>query len=257
MLHFIVNLDRDSERLDAMKQEVDKYNLSFERIPAIYGANLPPDVLKSAQIEAKKRRFWLKNLTPGQIGCYLSHLEAYKKLVESQEEWAFIQEDDIKFNIDPRPYLTNTDWIPEGVKLIQAARYKSKHKAYRKRVSLPLPGLSDDQKLMQITSDQIGGTMGYFIHRDVAQYLLEHSSPILAPADDLLFCFASPLLKVFTPWTLKHALVIDNNEGTSHTKGKAPPSNRVINYWLYGHRQLLKLKNKLLCLFVYRKEDLH
>ncbi len=256
MLHFVVNLDRDSERLKAMEQELGQYGLSFERLPAVYGRDLPPEALKKAQVGAKNRRFWLKDLTFGQIGCYFSHVNAWKRLVESTEEWAFIQEDDIKFNVDPRPYLTNTDWIPEGVKLIQAARYKNKHEVYRKRTVLPLPGLPGEQKLMQITADQIGGTMGYFIHRDVAQYLIEHSSPIIAPVDDLLFFHPSPLHKIFTAWTLNCALVIDNDEGISNTQEKTPPANRVINYWLYGHRHLLKMKNKLLCLLAYKKDVL-
>ncbi len=255
MLHFVVNLDRDSDRLETMKQEVGQYGLSFERLPAVYGRDLPPEELKTAQIAPEKRRFWLKDFTPGQIGCYLSHLDAWNRLVKSTEEWAFVQEDDIKFNVDPRPYLTNTDWIPEGVKLIQAARIQDKHKVYRKKETRSLANVSNGQMLIQVTSDQIGGTMGYFIHRDVAAHLCEHYSTIVAPADDMMFSHASPLLKNFTPWTLRTPLVIDNDQGVSNTRG-GTPTNRVNSPKLYAHRQLLKIKNKLLCLFVYEKDYL-
>lgn len=255
MLHFVINLDRDADRLDAMKRELGQYDLSFERLPAVYGYDLPSETLKQAQVAAHNRRFWLKDFTPGQIGCYFSHFKAWTRLVQSSETWGFIQEDDIKFNIDPRPYLTNTDWIPEGVKLIQAGRIQNKHKVYRKKETLALPTLPNNQELIQVTSDQIGGAMGYFIHRDVATFLCQHHSKILAPADDILFAHASPLLRHFTPWTLRTPLVFDNDQGVSNTRG-GKSSNRINSPTLYAHRQYLKLKNKFLCLIAYQKDYL-
>jgi len=77
---FLINLDRDSDRLERMRREFYRVGLSFERLPAISGTDLPP---------AQKPYFCDSNgaiastgLRRGEIGCYASHLSVWRQIVD-------------------------------------------------------------------------------------------------------------------------------------------------------------------------------
>lgn len=97
MLHiFIVSLKQDVEKREAISRVLKGFNLDFTFIDAVYGKNLPDNKLegyraKSAGL-ASTRGY---PLTPGEIGCTLSHLHIYQEIVDNQLPWACILEDDV------------------------------------------------------------------------------------------------------------------------------------------------------------------
>ena len=225
MLTLLINLDRAPERMQRMEALMQKWNLSFERISAVDGTKFSSNDIENYRLPYHKRRYFLKDMTAGEIGCYLSHLEAWKRLVASAQEWALVLEDDLAFLRDPTPLLSNTDWIPEGVKLVQLARgYPAMCSVVRDKRVIPV---SDTEKLMVVLEGMNGGTQGYFIHRDVAEELIKISTQVPAPSDDILFSFATPLRKKCTPWFLSPALIIPNDNGVTYvgrSKGKVKTS---------------------------------
>lgn len=84
---YLINLDRSTDRLELMKNEFNKCNLTFERISAIDAKNLSGD---EYLIDNKYDR----DLLPGEIGCYLSHVSTFKKFLSTDNEFALIIEDD-------------------------------------------------------------------------------------------------------------------------------------------------------------------
>lgn len=95
---FVINLDKDKDRLEYMSNSFKKYNFkNWERVDAVYGKNLP-DLEKYGKI-----------LNPSQIGCYKSHLKAYEKIIEQNLEYGVILEDDV----------TLTDWFPKLEEIIE------------------------------------------------------------------------------------------------------------------------------------------
>lgn len=82
---FIINLKKDTKRYDDITSQLKNNNFSnYERIDAILGK----DVYKN----------YNTNLTPAQIGCYLSHLKAYYQIIEQDLDYAIILEDDVKLS---------------------------------------------------------------------------------------------------------------------------------------------------------------
>jgi len=63
----VINLDRDSERLAHMRRELDAADIKFSRFAAIEGARLPEHL--QSYFEG------CRTLSPGEIGCYASHLD--------------------------------------------------------------------------------------------------------------------------------------------------------------------------------------
>lgn len=94
MLHiFIVSLVSDIERRANIEKLLLNSGLSFEFVDAIYGKDLTEIQLSSLNLQSAQQRLNRK-LSPGEIGCTLSHLKAYGKLVSNNYEWACILEDD-------------------------------------------------------------------------------------------------------------------------------------------------------------------
>jgi glycosyl transferase family 25 len=94
---FLINLDRDTERLERMKGELDRCGLPFERVQAIYGTQLPEHLKQSFLDE---QGHIASDLKKGEVGCYASHLIAQQEMLRRGLDYALILEDDLKINDD-------------------------------------------------------------------------------------------------------------------------------------------------------------
>jgi glycosyl transferase, family 25 len=87
---FYINRNRDVTRRAAMERELARHGLSAERVVAVEGQAVPAS-LKAQFFNGEK--LW-SGLSPGEVGCYASHLVAMTLLVERGLEHAVILEDD-------------------------------------------------------------------------------------------------------------------------------------------------------------------
>jgi len=80
---FVINLDRRRDRLNHLKKELSRLNISYQRFSAVDGEkDEVPEV---------------PNLTPGEVGCTLSHKKVLRKVVDEEIDRPLILEDDIIF----------------------------------------------------------------------------------------------------------------------------------------------------------------
>lgn len=95
MKTFVINLDRDSEKLKAAAGQLHSAGVDFERFPAIYGKDL------SAETRAESYRhfrWWCavgRPIRDGEIGCALSHYGVYQKMLSGDIPIACVFEDDV------------------------------------------------------------------------------------------------------------------------------------------------------------------
>lgn len=92
---YLVNLDKNQDRLRDVDARLTKLGITYERIPAVYGK-----ALSDTELKMSKRRFrmWCAlgyDMEPGQIGCALSHVEIYRRLLASGEDMCCCLEDDV------------------------------------------------------------------------------------------------------------------------------------------------------------------
>ena len=94
MKTFAITLERAKERKKYIKKHLSDLGLDFEIVEGVDGRQLTEaDIVRHCDLEAIKRSpHWLNN---GAIGCTLSHLSVYRKIVEQDLDFAFIVEDDI------------------------------------------------------------------------------------------------------------------------------------------------------------------
>lgn len=88
----VINLRGSTERWAKASAELKAAGLSFERLEAVDGRLLPQTELN--QIAPWDRSAFFKPLSPGEVGCYLSHLAAAERIVAEGWARALVLEDD-------------------------------------------------------------------------------------------------------------------------------------------------------------------
>lgn len=92
---FVINLDKDVERMQFANSQANKKGYKIERAVGILGSNLTP---KDLRRDVNKFKFMLHmGRAPmlGEIGCALSHQQIYRRMVNENIPVACIMEDDI------------------------------------------------------------------------------------------------------------------------------------------------------------------
>jgi len=72
----VINLDRDTGRMAHMRAEFDRLSLQYERFAALRGDTLPPALARYFPFGVQ--------LSPGEIGCYASHLAIMQRLASGE-----------------------------------------------------------------------------------------------------------------------------------------------------------------------------
>lgn len=93
MKTFVINLDQSVDRKIFMKKQLDHLQLPHEFFPAVDGRLLSEQQMNE-MCHMEIVREWADLLTPGMIGCSLSHYKVYQKMIQDSIEYAFILEDD-------------------------------------------------------------------------------------------------------------------------------------------------------------------
>ena len=91
---FLINLDRSTDRLARCAPILDALGLTWERVPGIEGKKLPPEQLAALNPHPAPHGEWFRPLTPGEIGCFLSHLRCWQLIEERNLDCALVLEDE-------------------------------------------------------------------------------------------------------------------------------------------------------------------
>ncbi len=92
---FVINLDKSTERMAKISKRLDELEVPFERITAVYGAELTLEELQINYDPKLNAKTYRRELPCGEIGCYMSHIKAWKMIIERKLQCAIILEDDI------------------------------------------------------------------------------------------------------------------------------------------------------------------
>jgi glycosyl transferase family 25 len=92
---YVINLDRDVERMASLDGSLRSLGLAYVRVPAVLGKEVPAwEKLVDAPLYGARNR----NIMPraGEVGCYLSHLRAMEEFLRTDAPWCVILEDDVE-----------------------------------------------------------------------------------------------------------------------------------------------------------------
>lgn len=97
---FIINLDSSPERYQHAEQQLQALGISAQRFRGVYGKDLSAAEVDACYDKAANLQHFRRSLSPGEIGCYLSHRGVWQQMVDQHIEVAIVLEDDIE--VDPR-----------------------------------------------------------------------------------------------------------------------------------------------------------
>ena len=201
---YLINMVKNKDRLDHFDKiynESDLKNIPYIVFPAIVGKDL--DLKKYVTLKTYKQikdseLSWRRNthyeLSSGAVGCYLSHLNIYKKIMESDKNYGLIFEDDVAFEPDFLSKLTHgLTLIPDDWDLLMCGifcldcetlvGYSKVHKLWGTHAYLIKKESARKMynELNKLISRQIDGDMEYLIKTNkIVVYALD---PVIAIQD--------------------------------------------------------------------------
>lgn len=92
----LINLERSRERLATALGQLAAAGLAAERLPAVDGRAIPEE--ERLRLAPWDTGAFFKPLSPGEVGCYLSHVAAAERIVAEGWPVALVLEDDFALN---------------------------------------------------------------------------------------------------------------------------------------------------------------
>lgn len=171
---YVVNLDRSPQRLEEITKQLSKFGLSFQRIAATDGKLATP-AQKALLDEKNYQRKHGKTSLPGELGCYLSHVDAIREFLKSDDLFAVILEDDAMIEngfVHVLQHLAQHSGQWDMVKL----------SGVHSGTPVTVQRINDDHRLSVMFS-KCTCSSAYMINRHAAQAYSEKLLPMTLPYD--------------------------------------------------------------------------
>lgn len=197
---YIVSLASEQKRRAHMQSLCSQYGIEDAKfIDAVDMRKSSIDEVKeSSTLPIHKKARKQRQLSPGEVGCALSHHHIYKEMVDKQINYAFVLEDDAQFIRDPLPLLNEqnlaliAEQCPFDVLILGYVKtletqlpyyYRRVPIKYKAKLALPEGDISFGTPWKQYGC----GTVAYIITLEGAKKLLEVTSKPCVAADDWLY----------------------------------------------------------------------
>jgi glycosyl transferase family 25 len=190
---FIINLDKDNERMSNSIYQLEKYGIyNYERYSAIYGSKLSNNEVNNITTNIGKLL-----ASRGMIGCGISHINIWKIIVKNGIKKSLILEDDFILKDD---FLNKFNTVINKSPSIYDIIFLSSNIIHNK-----------DLKLYDIDANYykqlfISQTVGYIISLEGAQNILNYINKVSYHIDFEL-CFLSLLRNGINIISVKEPLI--------------------------------------------------
>ena len=175
---YVINRSKDTDRMFRFAASCRKWGISFERLEAINCAD-PVFDFSPYEAEIAETFYGKTQFLRGAVGCFLSHVKAWRKIVEANIPGAIICEDDARF-LGPIPRKFVEYNLPSCADLVfvnhrtAAGIQNFSKKSTNFNQSLEFFPIIDAISSLLITCSEISaiGTDGYILTRQGASKLL-------------------------------------------------------------------------------------
>jgi glycosyl transferase family 25 len=174
---FVINLDRSTERMAAMRERLARLSLPWTRVPGVDGHTL--DLSRCDDVHAAGyRRLHGKELNMAEVGCYLSHLQALGQFLAGPSDMALVLEDDADFPADFELLLQRLLAVADQWDLVKLSSFHS-------GTPIRIADLSPPYALAVPLSRHMNANCILF-NRRAAQILVDKLLPMRLPYDHAL-----------------------------------------------------------------------
>ncbi|ETN93429.1 Glycosyltransferase family 25 (LPS biosynthesis protein) [Gammaproteobacteria bacterium MOLA455] len=176
-LTFVINLDKSQERLSRISARLGELEMPFERVAAIYGADLNERQLKSVYSESLNAKSYRRPLSRAEVGCYMSHLKAWQTIVDRELACALIIEDDLVIDAELKGFIESLSHSTGSWDIVKFYCRKKNPKIISRTA------IDSRHDLCRFKKIPIGN-LAQLITLDGAKKLLAARQPFGRPADD-------------------------------------------------------------------------
>ncbi len=241
MLRFVINLDSSIDRWNAIEKRLNSLNISAKRISAVDGRKKTDDEIASIlyPMNYEYRYLFPRLLSKAEVGCFLSHRKCWQELVDSDEDWALIMEDDLIISDRAQFYMQDLSWLPENIKICQLSTHEPDWTLWIKEEIIKL---SNNDEIIQ-PLDKAHGTQCYVISKETALSALKYSERLLAPVDDFLFSPYFEINKQYGTYRIQPTVVTQEMEGS--VIGERKNESLKAPFWVRHGLKRFLIRNKI------------
>ena len=183
---YVINLDRVPERKASIEQELAKTGIRYEIMSAVDGRQL--DLIDRSLVVPDgliaRRGNW-----PSVAACSLSHLAAYRRVLEEDLPGALILEDDVSVPDDLADLTERVALTAKGASLVLYG-YGRKRAEHPVMLSSHGPIAVGSRSLLSpIDLENLRGATGYYITAEACGRIAGNILPITVPADEWIFFY--------------------------------------------------------------------
>ncbi|MCK7459107.1 glycosyltransferase family 25 protein [Idiomarina aminovorans] len=177
---FLINLDRSVERLNNAAGQLDSAGVDFERISAVDGKTLENELINKVFDDKMAQKRYHYDLTLGEMGCYLSHVKCWEKIIEDGLDFAVILEDDLLLEPNFKDVIESVPNIETEWHYLKLS-CPFKHRPYTEAKLVKTPK-GDNVSLVDYKKPPTG-TVAQIVSREGAKRLLKNRPPFFRPVD--------------------------------------------------------------------------
>ena len=171
---FVISLERSKERRAKVAEQLNKTGIEWKFLDAVDGYALP--AMPPSYQRAKVKRLQGYELTPGEVGCFLSHIKAWELCVQNQLT-TFVFEDDFLVNSNLEDVIDDLLVNADQWNLVRLSGiYETNHEILMQRSGYALVK----------NLGEPCGTAAYMVQPEAAKILLDNATDIYEPVDHYL-----------------------------------------------------------------------
>jgi glycosyl transferase family 25 len=174
---FVISLPEAEDRRAFVRGQLEAVGLGFEFVDAVRGSDRYDDP-RSFDLE-KCMRIELRKMTPGEVGCALSHQKVYDLIAARGLPHALVMEDDAVVSPDLPAVLEALEERIRPNDLIQLERCD----VYSRKAAERLAGPYMLVKPKMVKYGSMSQAAGYVIGRKAAASIRSVNRPVYVPAD--------------------------------------------------------------------------
>ncbi len=207
---WLINLDRSVGRLATMTGRLSSLSMPYTRFPAIDGRQEWDKLVAEVDLPAFRRNTG-REVLPGEIGCYASHLAVWRAFLDSACEVALILEDDVVFHDDFPAAVDALMAVAGQWDMVKLNCIRAKQPVLRRRLG---------SYRLNAYLGAFTGMGAYMVSREFAAAQMAAMLPMTRPIDHRLDRFST---RSFRHYGLEPfpSHVDDGNESTITGKGFA------------------------------------
>jgi glycosyl transferase, family 25 len=186
MKAYVINLDRNPERLRAFQAQFEALGIPFERHAAVDGKRVSDEELAEFQsTRPQNGKPWIR----GKMGCFLSHHGVWTKIATSDERYSAIFEDDVHVSRSLKSFVESDKWIPEGTDIVRFEPSTNRILLSKEPVTRRL----GRRRLFKVRSTSWCAG-GYVISRSAAKRLIDLPEEYHCSPDHILFSYEDSIV---------------------------------------------------------------